>query len=292
MHVPLLALLVVAASPGLLGVDAGEHQLASKVGVDTSIDVVDGVARARFTLGAHGSDVSVLVRATERAPGELDDAYAFRVSAGVLSASRYDHGVERAIDVSAPLTGGAPRALEIAVLFAGPYLSATAYDGVTLAPRAHIELHDDAGPQHGSVGARANTESGDAVTSLSVLDARAPWGARPNDDGAASDQRVVRVDGGPEIVIGALEQERLLRAHKQVALVRSPLAFMDEDADLRAKLTSTSTAPSARVDESYKDADMVAALVQALAAAHPQIARAVPFGHTASGRILWALEVA
>ena len=272
----------------------------------------DGVVRARFLAGER-LDASLLVRITLAPNGEIEEGYAVNVDKNVLKILRFEHGVPRLVGPEVKLDAPAARGsvLELVVTMTGPLIGAAVYDGATLVTRARVDAHDRRAAT-GRVGVRAARiqDADSAVTLLTVGSAGTPHALV--DDGAGAERVLVLAAGqlpllpadlrakaffdeqrGWRLVTDPVGEERVLRAGIEPLSRKTQVPFMDLDATMRAHMGKppTSTPTGLRVDESYKDADMVEALVRAYAARFPKIARVEEIGRTLEGRAITALHV-
>lgn len=279
----------------------------------------DGVVRARLRVGAT-LESAVLVRATlDPASGELTTGIGVGVDKGKLRLTRWEHAVPRHLGGEAALEGALVdgSVLEVVVVLAGPVVSATVYDGATLLPRARLVVHDR-GSMSGRVGWRVG-KGQDQRSGLSLLSmgrsADAPTLAA-QDAGAGAERllvfpaaerdrlpwdlkdRVVAVEeeGGQRLaflVTDPLGQERALRAGVAPVRVKTQMPWKYLDPALYARLgkAPTKTAAGFRIDESYKDADMVEALLKSWAERFPDITYLLEIGRSHDGRPIWALKI-
>ncbi len=335
-----------ARTHGVFSVDGGALRLQAPAAYGESTWVCDarvddGVARMKIHAGTR-TDVSLLLRAKAAAPcrgpasacahpggpraGELEEGYAVTVDdtrgRALLKLSRFEHGVPRLLGAEARIPGFRSGAdTELVVVAAGPFLSATLYDADTLAPRAHVEVHDGRA-RAGGVGVRFGKRSDAAVTLLSAGPVRSSTTAARDggghtggagdvdeDAGAGAERLVIfppaqrpRVPRGlhayargdaAAVLTDPVGLERLLRAGVVPLEVHAQIPWMDEDAELRAHLGQPpkKTARGFVIDESYKDADMVAALLHGYAERYPGLTRLEQIGTTTDGRALWALAI-
>ena len=359
----LVAVGLLATSPGVLGTDAREQILyragsgtpapamrgtfidaarglylrtparfADNVALWTSTTMADGLVRARFVVGS-SLHSAVVVRgnadalASTAANGavvdsldEFDGGYSFAFEKGVLRVHRHEHRMARLLGVEDKLTP-APRAgsvVELVVLAVGPWLSATAYDGATLQKLAHVEVVDR-GFTSGHVGVRVYRAQDEASALQLLTVAKAATAALlPSDltmDGegtgagaervlsiAANDvprlpswlRRTAILEGDVAVLVtDMVGVQQVQRAGVALLKHKTQLPFKYRDAVLRAHLGTapSSTSRGPRIDESYKDAAMVEALLIAWAARYPQLTRLEELGRSREGRPILALLI-
>ncbi|MBI1944962.1 MAG: carboxypeptidase regulatory-like domain-containing protein [Deltaproteobacteria bacterium] len=281
--------------------------------------VDDGVVRARLQVGAE-VDTALLVRAAlDEKSGELVTGIGVGVEKGKLRLTRFEHAVPRYLGAEQRLEGPlvAGSALELVVVLAGPVVSATVYDGATLLPRARVVVHDR-GSMTGRVGWRVG-KGHDRTVGLSLLSVGKSVDAPPlaaRDAGAGAERLVVfaagerdrlpwdlrdRIAGVEEeggqrlayLVTDPLGQERALRAGIAPVRISTQMPWKYLDTALYARLGKppTATAAGFRVDESYKDAAMVEALLKGYAERFPEITYLLDLGKSHDGRTIWALKI-
>ncbi len=281
--------------------------------------VGDGVVRARVQVGS-AVDCALVVRgALDDVSGELSTGVGVSVEKGKLRLVRWEHAVPRFLGAEQPLEGALVpgSTLELVVVLAGPVVSATAYDGATLVPRARVTAHDR-GALAGRVGWRVG-KAHDRAAGLSLLSLGSSVEAPPTaslDAGAGAERLVVfpaeerarlpwdlrdRVvaeedEGGRRVAVlvtDPLGQERALRAGIAPVRIKTQMPWKYLDPALYARLGAppTRTATGFKIDESYKDADMVGALLKGYAERYPDITYLLELGRGHDGRPLWALKI-
>ena len=252
---------------------------------------------------------------------EFDGGYSFAFEKGVLRVHRHEHRMARALGVEDKLSP-APKAgsvVELVVLAVGPWLSATVYDGASLKKLAHVEVLDR-GFVSGHIGVRMSRAQ-DETSALQLLTV-APTtttAALINPDltmdgagtGAGAERvlqiaaselsrlpswlrRYVIVEGDVAVLVtDVVGVQQVQRAGVPVLKHTTQLPFKYRDPILRAHLgvPPTSTAKGPRIDESYKDAAMVEAVLQAWAAKYPQLTRLEELGRSREGRPIFALLI-
>ncbi|HEY1101163.1 MAG TPA: M14 family zinc carboxypeptidase, partial [Myxococcota bacterium] len=253
---------------------------------------------------------------------EVDGGYSLVVEKGVARLSRFEHRIERLLGIEAKLVP-APKpgsTIEVAILVVGPWLSATIYDGATLKSLAHLEVLDR-GFVAGGVGVRMHRsqDAASALTYLSVASTTTTASTTAPDitmDGAgtgAGAERVLTiatsdlprvpsaarrwlyVDGDVvTLITDPVGVELVQRAGVPVLRHTTQSSFKDADPTLRARLVHpapTMTKKGPRIDESYKDAAMVEAIVRAWAERYPQLTRLEELGTSLEGRPVLALLI-
>ncbi|MCC7071707.1 MAG: carboxypeptidase regulatory-like domain-containing protein [Deltaproteobacteria bacterium] len=279
----------------------------------------DGVVRARMQVGAAVDCTLVARAALDEGSGELASGIGVSVEKGKLRLMRWEHAVPRFLGAEQPLEGALVpgSTLELVVVLAGPVVSVTVYDGATLLPRARLAVHER-GSLAGRVGWRVGKVH-DRTSGLSLLSVGKSVDAPPlaaHDAGAGAERLVVfpadqrarlpwdlrdRVvaeedEGGRALaflVTDPLGQERALRAGIAPVRVKTQMPWKYLDPALYARLgkAPTRTAAGFKIDESYKDAAMVEALLKGYAERFPDITYLLEIGRGHDGRPLWALKI-
>jgi hypothetical protein len=294
------------------------------------VPMADGLVRARFVVGKHLKS-TVLLRAradaltsTSDAIDELDSGYGIELEGNMLRLRRTEHRMDRLLGVEAMLSSkpAAGSVVEVAALVVGPWLSVTVYDGASLKPLAHVEAVDR-GFVVGAVGVRMARQQDRAsalqLLTVAAMSSTAAWSTTTTPDltmdGAgtgAGAERVLRVaavdvarlpgalrrgamlEGDEAVVVTDLVGvEQVLRLGVPLREHRTQLPYKYMSSALRAQLgkppTMTSTGP--RLDDSYKDAAMVEAIVRAFAERYPQLSRVEEIGRSRDGRPILALVI-
>jgi hypothetical protein len=277
-----------------------------------SQSVTDGLVRARFLVGSR-LDASVLVRASVGAEGQLLSGYAVSVEKNILRLHRYQHQLPRSLGAEAriegPLVSGS--VLEVVVVLNGPFIDATVFDGATLQPRARAYVRDRA-YSSGRVGVRFHRAQ-DADSGLALLSvgggphdlAAADEGAGPERLAVFPAEQVARLpsdlkkrvletrDGSGFLVTDVLGVERARRAGVTPLRISSAMPWKYVDPSLRARIGKppTATASGLRLDEGYKDAEGVEAILRAYAARFPHISRLEEIGRSLEDRPILALKI-
>jgi hypothetical protein len=282
----------------------------------TPVVVEDGLVRARLLVGDK-LDASVLVRAAVGPAGELVSGYAVSVEEdggkATLELYRYEHQLPRALGAAAKLEGPMVKGsvLEVVVQLNGPFLDATVFDGATLKPRGRAFIRDRAFAR-GLLGVRFH-RSQDTDSGLSLLSLGAGAHDLASSDDGAGPERLVRFpsdqsarlpadlrarvlevkDGVAALVTDVLGLERAKRSGVIPQAVSSDMPWKFVDPSVRARIgkAPTKTAAGFRVDDGYKDADAVEALVRAYAARFPQITKLEEIGRSVEGRPILALKI-
>jgi hypothetical protein len=294
------------------------------------VPMADGLVRARFVVGKQLKS-TVLVRAradaltsTSDAIDELDGGYGIELEGSVLRLRRTEHRMDRLLGVEAALSAKpvVGSVVEVAALVVGPWLSVTVYDGASMKPLAHVEAVDR-GFVAGAVGVRMARQQDEATTlvllSVAAMSKTAAWSSTTTPDltmdGAgtgAGTERVLRINAADVVRLPAGLRRGVMREGDQAVVVtdlvgveqvlrlgvsllehRTQLPYKYMSSALRAHLgkppTMTSTGP--RLDESYKDAAMVEAIVRAFAERYPTLARVEELGRSREGRPILALVI-
>jgi hypothetical protein len=225
-------------------------------------------------------------------------------------------GIEEALSPK-PRVGSV---IEVIVVVVGPWLQATVYDE-RLRRLAHVAVLDR-GFVDGGVGVRvargqqASTSLlslSVAPTSLAARQAQPPdlgWDGESTGAGAErligiavedvarlpaslGSARTIVLDGLQYLDTDVMGVEVLRRAGIAVRSHRTQMPFLHKDPTLAARLGQppTKTGRGFRVDESYKDAAMVEALLRAYAERFPAITRLEELGRSREGRPILALVV-
>lgn len=278
----------------------------------SAVPVSDGVVRARFVVGDH-LDASVVVRAEVGPGGELVGGYAVSLEGDALRLYRYEHQLPRPLGAEMKIEGPLLRGstLEVVVLLSGPFLDATVFDQVTLRARARAFARDRrwAG---GRLGVRFH-RSQDPASGLSLLAvgsgahelAAADEGAGPERLAIFPAEQAARLpldlrprvletrEGEGYLVTDVVGLERARRAGVTPRRVTADMPWKYVDPLLRSRLGRAPTPTSAglRIDESYKDADAVEAIVRAYAARFPHICRLEEIGRSVEGRPILGLKI-
>jgi hypothetical protein len=255
---------------------------------------------------------------------ELDGGYGIELDGNIVRLRRTEHRMDRLLGVEATFTAkpAVGSVVEVAALVVGPWLSVTVYDGASMKPLAHVEAVDR-GFVVGAVGVRMARQQ-DAASALQLLSvaamsSTAAWSSTTTPDltmdGAgtgAGAERVVRVSAGDVarlpaalrrgamlegdeavVVTDLVGVEQVLRVGVPLLEHRTQLPYKYMSSALRAHVgqppTMTSTGP--RLDESYKDAAMVEAIVRAFAERYPQLTRLEEIGRSREGRPIVALLI-
>ena len=316
--------LAAVSARGRFTTEAGVLRLVEAAPFGESIwlpttTIASGVVRARLVVGTN-LESAVLVRAAlDDKTGELHTGLGVGVEQGKLRLLRWEHGVPRYLGADANVAGAlvAGSALELVVVLAGPVVSATVYDGATLLPRAQLVVHDR-GSLAGRVGWRVGKtqDGGSGLSLLAVGRSEDALALAASDEGAGAERlvvfpavqrehlpwdlrdRVVAIesDGARDVAVlvtDPLGAERALRAGITPVRSKAQMPWKYLDPALREHLGKppTRTAAGFRVDESYKDAAMVEALLKGYAERYPALTYLLEIGRSHDGRPIWALKI-
>ncbi len=274
--------------------------------------VGDGVVRARIRRGAR-LDCTILFRATAD-PGQPRDfsAYGLSLEPDEVVLYRWERGDARPLSTGVKVADLASHAeLEVVIYLVGPQILATVYDAQTLALLATVSARDAALPS-GHVGLRAqDRQTADTVLThlsvqparLSVAPERFPFGRTRLVRLAAADRSKVPADVGVTreqtdgeatwLLTDAEGLERMRRAGLSPVDLGSETPWWIHDASYLAARGK----PVVRTEKgfdltlSYKDPEMVEALLRGWHALYPDVTRLERLAVTSQGRPLWALRV-
>lgn len=253
---------------------------------------------------------------------ELDGGLGVSLERDRVRLVRFEHRMHRFLGIEEALSPK-PRVgsvIEVIVVVVGPWLQATVYDE-RLRRLAHVAVLDR-GFVDGGVGvrvARGQNASTSllslsvAPTSLAARQAQPPdlgWDGEGTGAGAErligiavedvarlpaslGSARTIVVDGLQYLDTDVMGVELVRRAGIAVRSHRTQMPFLHKDPTLAARLGQppTKTSRGFRVDESYKDAAMVEALLRAYAERFPAITRLEELGRSREGRPILALVV-
>ena len=257
---------------------------------------------------------------------ELDGALGVALESDKVRLVRWEHRMHRFLGVEEklsprPRTGSV---IEVVVTAVGPWLQATVYDE-SFRRLAHVAVLDR-GFVRGGVGVRMarGQDAGSALLSLSVAptppmttmtttEAPAPdlgWDGEATGAGAerligiAIDDvarlpaplkaaRTLVKDGVQYLDTDVVGVELLRRAGIPIRSHRTQMPFLHKDRALQKRLglAPTRTSRGFRVDESYKDAAMVEALLRAYAERFPTLTKLEEIGRSREGRPILALLI-
>lgn len=281
--------------------------------------VDDGVVRARLRVGQELSSAVLVRAAIDDKTGDLHTGLGVALEKGKVRVYRWEHGVPRYLGAEQALSGAlvAGSEVELVIALAGPVLSVAAYDGATLRPRAQLVVHDRS-VRDGRVGWRVTKDQdpGSALTLLTAGRAADASTLATRDEGAGAERllifpaeqrdrlpwdlrdRVVAIEeeGGRSVAVmvtDPLGQERALRAGLTPLRKKTqmPWKYLDRALYVRLGKPLTRTGAGVRVDESYKDAAMVEAVLKAYAERYPELTYLQQIGTSRDGRALWALKI-
>jgi hypothetical protein len=277
------------------------------------------------------SDVLVRARADERVVAgdprpvdrldELDGGLGVALESDKVRLVRWEHRMHRFLGVEEKLTPR-PRAgtvIEVVVTAVGPWLQATVYDE-SFRRLAHVAVLDR-GFVRGAVGVRMSRgqDANSALVHLSVArmtmttDAPAPdlgWDGETTGAGAErligiaeadvarlpaplKAARTIVKDGVQYLDTDVIGVELLRRASIAIRSHRTQMPFLHKDRSLQNRLGQppTRTSRGFKVDESYKDAAMVEALLRAYAERFPTLTKLEEIGRSREDRPILALLI-
>jgi hypothetical protein len=274
--------------------------------------LADGLIRARVRHGSH-ADYTLLFRAhaPADAPEELE-SYGLSVEEDRVALYRWKRGYVHEMGVSQGVPGLRERAgTELVVMMIGPWLNAQVYDIDSLEPLASLSIHDRALAQ-GAVGMRAHgkQDPDTRLVSLSLAqlqepeaDPTEPWASRrllgiePTDRArlpvALMDEVVREADGLIWLATDRLGLELLRRAGVEPRSISADIPRWADDARYEAAMDQppVETARGFALDRSYKDAEMVEAILRGYAERYPAICRLHTLGESHLGFPILALRI-
>lgn len=274
--------------------------------------ISDGIVRARLHRGAR-LDCTVLFRAHAESGEDRDlSAYGLSIEAEQVVLYRWERGDPRPLGPGVPVAGLASHAdLEIVIYLVGPQILATVYDAGTLALLATLSARD-AALSSGYVGLRADEhQSADTrLTHLSVQSAgqafvpeRFPFGRtrlvrlstaeRPKvPQGVAVSRERARADDS-WLLTDAEGLERMRRAGLNVTDLGSetPWWMLDESYFAARGQPPVRTETGFDLTRSYKDPEMVEAILRGWHSRYPDLTRLEQLGVTSQGRPILALRI-
>lgn len=278
--------------------------------------ITDGAIRARVRFGER-PDVSIMFRC--RLPdGDIErlSGYGLSIERGALRFYRWENGFPRVVGSHAETPGIRQRAgVELLIMLAGPVVTALVYDLGTAEAIATLTMTDTHFAS-GVIGVRAfrRQDAATTVTRLTVVrgDAESvtmglkqehPFSggrivhvARALEARIPEDllERVVdRTDDAVVLFVGPAQTERLLRIGLEPRQItdRVPWRYLDPEYVEARKRGVVATSAGFEVNGSYKDADMVEALLMAYHRRFPKLTKLVALGESAEGRTVWALKI-
>jgi hypothetical protein len=254
---------------------------------------------------------------------ELDGSLGVALESDKVRLVRWEHRMHRFLGVEEklsprPRTGSV---IEVVVTAIGPWLQATVYDE-SFRRLAHVAVLDR-GFVRGGVGVRMarGQDATSALLSLSVApttttmttDAPPPdlgWDGEATGAGAerlvgiAVDDvarlpaplkaaRTLVKDGVQYLDTDVVGVELLRRAGIAIRSHRTQMPFLHKDRSLQKRLglAPTRTSRGFKVDESYKDASMVEAILRAYAERFPALTKLEEIGRSREGRPILALLI-
>jgi hypothetical protein len=271
-------------------------------------------ARADLRVGADTATVDRL--------DELDGALGVSLERDEIRLVRWEHRMHRFLGVEEKLSPR-PRVgsvIEVVVTAVGPWLQATVYDE-SFRRLAHVAVLDR-GFVRGGVGVRVargqDATSGliglsVATTTTTAADAPAPDLGWDGDGTGAGAERLIGIaesdvarlpaplkaartivkDGVQYLDTDVVGVELLRRAGIPIRSHRTQMPFLHKDRSLQKRLGQppTRTSRGFKVDESYKDAAMVEALLRAYAERFPTLTKLEEIGRSREGRPILALLI-
>ena len=278
-------------------------------------EMADGFIRARFALGDR-LDSTVLFRATVDPNDVIGfSGYGLSIARDVVEFHRWDRGEVQAMGESTRIKSlRTATSVELALWLVGPHMVAQLYDGKTLESLGSLVISDSTYPS-GRLGLRTYVKQ-DAVSHLTHLSVRAagtktgshwePAGARRfaeldmsvlSDLPAGTDLEVVEPRGEDQSRVLVNTDRRGLELLRRAGVTihklepEATFAFLDSDYRKQRGKAPERTATGFRTDASYKDADMVEALIRAYHERFPAITKLVELGQTHEGRPILALKI-
>jgi hypothetical protein len=276
----------------------------------------DLLVRARADVRAGVDDVAI-----DRLD-ELDGALGVTVERDEIRLVRWEHRMHRFLGVEEKLSPR-PRVgsvIEVVVTAVGPWLQATVYDE-SFRRLAHVAVLDR-GFVRGGVGVRMarGQDATSALVELSVAPTTPPASDAPAPDlgwdgdgtGAGAERligiaeadvarlpaplkaaRTIVKDGVQYLDTDVVGVELLRRAGIAIRSHRTQMPFLHKDRSLQKRLGQppTRTSRGFKVDESYKDAAMVEALLRAYAERFPTLTKLEEIGRSREGRPILALLI-
>lgn len=280
--------------------------------------VGDGFVRARVT-AAGGLSAAILLRATlpDLSHGDPTGAvsgYAVVIGNGEATLELWDKGMKRALVAAQKLKRGAG-GVEVVAWMIGPQLVVELFDAKSLTSVASFIATDGRFPEgRAGVYAGGKTAGAQTLVLLSVSRARVKGAAR--DDMPPGPKRFLQIPATALAALDAddrreydkmetLDGDRVVvrtdaSGHERLRRLDIPIVWQGSDTPFkyieRAYLDARAAAPQAtktgfRIDRSYKDDDMVVALLTAYHDRFPKLTRLVELGRTASGRPILALVI-
>jgi len=276
-------------------------------------EVGDGMVRARVVLGSR-PDFTLLLRASvPSAHPEQLSAIGVSVEKEKLVMYRWDEGKVRLMGAQVVIPQLQEReSVELVAWLVGPHIMVVAYDPETLAQLGSVAIRD-ATQLTGHVGIRAHErQSHDTrLTELTWQDAGADPSPEPSPFGAfrvvtiTSSQAArlpedlredIAVDDGDGIVIvrtspDGLERIRRLGIDPRDVSAETPWWVLDERYRQHRTRPPVETERGFALDLSYKDAQMVEALLEGYHRKYPDITQLETLATSGQGRPILALRI-
>lgn len=282
----------------------------------------NGLVRVRI-LPRERVDLSIMARATVMNPDNLYDVdgYGLSIAGDSLQLHRWERGVVRSVSEKVEVPGLTARgSIEAVFVLGGPVLTGFVYDGETLEALGSVSGIDHGGPTTGTAGLRAfrKNSAKTRILSFSVLDEAAAaepapdapdfFGARRDVVVATSDlaklpselqKTRVRFDVTDErgtwtaLELDPAMYERLRRTGVAIRAASHRLPWRWEDpayTEWREKPVPR-TARGFDLTKSYKNPEMVEAILKGYAKKYPKITQLLEIGTTHQGRTIWGLKI-
>jgi len=285
---------------------------------DPAAEIADGFVRARIEVEERFNSVLLLRHTPSKKTKdpEAHSGYGVELGKHGMKLFRYDGGVSRSL--SQRVRFPKQLAVELVAFMVGPNISVTAYSGDTLRPLGTL-VASDRKYAKGSVGLRMyGRRVGENVLTLLTVRKAFKQGAvdqAPPSSGAKRYLELAKVDYDalarelraelPVMKAIDLKPGRVLvRAyapdHEQLDRLGVDYVWRDQGTPFvwksrryREQIGKAveATPTGFRIDQSYKDHQMVEALLQAYAKRFPKLTKLMSIGKTGGGRDIWALKI-
>ncbi len=281
----------------------------------------DGMVRARVDL-VGGADFSLVLRGNVNPQNSEElSGYGLSVERDTVAFHRWDHGVTIEMGPELRVKDLSRRdELELVVFLVGPQIAAFVYDAQTLEELASLTVHDVRWTA-GKVGLRSHrSKNGDTrLTWLSIMGEGAGWWAGEsleNENAPFGAERLVIVQEqvlprwAEELVVDEwaneagegrlalyaelpIVVEKLRRAGIEPLEISGDVPWWALDENYREQRGKAPVPKTGgfRLDLSYKDHEMVEALLRGYHEKYPAITRLHQIATTSRGRGVWALQV-